>query len=592
MKQDGTDMKRDAADRTGRRFSLAAKMNLVTTGMILLVAGGLLLISYIVQGRRVTAMYYNRVETAATNAADLVDTDLLRSFRDRVLSEEFSTVRDAALSAGNPDIVKNYLESQPSYYYEELRSEEANSGEGIDHYESLAFDYEVLSYDMQVARSGAVVTDVYIQYDKDGVTRNLVDPNEDFLYLGSIEEELPEFAAMEDNGYFPATVHKSRYGWLCSAYVPIKDTETGEAIAVVGADVDMNTIMQARKEFLVNSIIFVLLLTGLCILLNIFLIRRLAVDPLKKLTDAACGFAAVDREYTKDDIIHVDIKSNDEIGDLYHEIQEMQSRIVDYTGRMTTYAAEQSRIGTELELANRIQMSILPEVGPEIKDRKEFLLQASMTPAKAVGGDFYNFFLIDKDHLGLVMADVSGKGVPAALFMVIAKTLIKNRALLGGSPSEVLAYANDQLCEGNEAELFVTVWFAILDITTGKGIAANAGHEHPVIKRKDGKFELSLYRHSPAVATMEGIRFREHEFELFPGDSLFVYTDGVPEATNANNELYGTDRMLEALNSNPNATVKELLTNVKTSIDEFVGAAPQFDDITMLALNFFGKKEA
>ena len=150
----------DAAGKKEHRLSLAVKMNLVTTGMILLVAGGLLLISYIVQGRRVTAMYYNRVETAATNAADLVDPDLLRSFRDKVLSEEFSTVRDAALSAGNPDIVKNYLESQPSYYYEELRSEEANSGEGIDHYESLAFDYEVLSYDMQVARSGAVVTDV------------------------------------------------------------------------------------------------------------------------------------------------------------------------------------------------------------------------------------------------------------------------------------------------------------------------------------------------------------------------------------------------------------------------------------------------
>ena len=242
----------DAAGKKEHRLSLAVKMNLVTTGMILLVAGGLLLISYIVQGRRVTAMYYNRVETAATNAADLVDPDLLRSFRDKVLSEKFSTVRDAALSAGNPDIVKNYLESQPSYYYEELRSEEANSGEGIDHYESLAFDYEVLSYDMQVARSGAVVTDVYIQYDKDGVTWNLVDPNEDFLYLGSIEEELPEFAAMEDNGYFPATVHKSRYGWLCSAYVPIKDTETGEAIAVVGADVALvrgdETLWQTKTD--------------------------------------------------------------------------------------------------------------------------------------------------------------------------------------------------------------------------------------------------------------------------------------------------------------------------------------------------------
>ncbi|MBR1914789.1 MAG: serine/threonine-protein phosphatase, partial [Lachnospiraceae bacterium] len=178
---------------------------------------------------------------------------------------------------------------------------------------------------------------------------------------------------------------------------------------------------------------------------------------------------------------------------------------------------------------------------------------------------------------------------PAALFMVIAKTLIKNRALMGGSPSDVLSYANDQLCEGNEAELFVTVWFGILEISTGKGVAANAGHEHPAIRRKDGKFELVVYRHSPAVATMEGIPFKQHEFELHPGDSLFVYTDGVAEATNAHDELYGTDRMLEALNRNPDATAEELLKTVRESIDEFVGDAPQFDDITMLGLNYFGK---
>ena len=583
----------DAAGKKEHRLSLAVKMNLVTTGMILLVAGGLLLISYIVQGRRVTAMYYNRVETAATNAADLVDPDLLRSFRDKVLSEEFSTVRDAALSAGNPDIVKNYLESQPSYYYEELRSEEANSGEGIDHYESLAFDYEVLSYDMQVARSGAVVTDVYIQYDKDGVTRNLVDPNEDFLYLGSIEEELPEFAAMEDNGYFPATVHKSRYGWLCSAYVPIKDTETGEAIAVVGADVDMNTIMQARKEFLVNSILFVLLLTaGGCnqtaALMDWDSRNAVGVEPLKKLTDAACGFAAVDREYTKDDIIHVDIKSNDEIGDLYHEIQEMQSRIVDYTGRMTTYAAEQSRIGTELELANRIQMSILPEVGPEIKDRKEFLLRASMTPAKEVGGDFYNFFLIDKDHLGLVMADVSGKGVPAALFMMASMILLKDLAVPGRKPSEILTQANNDICRNNKAKMFVTVWLGILEISTGLMTCASAGHEFPALRGSDKTFRLFKDPHGFVLGGMEDMKYKDYELKLSPGDALFVYTDGVPEANDAAGAFFGTDRMEEALNLAQPGHPKDILMKVRESVETFAGGAEQFDDMTMMCLEYCG----
>ena len=159
---------------------------------------------------------------------------------------------------------------------------------------------------------------------------------------------------------------------------------------------------------------------------------------------------------------------------------------------------------------------------------------------------------------------------------------------MGGSPSEVLAYANEQLCEGNEAELFVTVWIAILEISTGKGLAANAGHEHPVVKRAGGDYELICYRHSPAVATMEGLRFKEHEFELNPGDCLYVYTDGVTEATNANNELYGTDRLTEVLNKNKELNMDGLLHAVKADIDGFVGTAPQFDDITMLGLSYFG----
>jgi sigma-B regulation protein RsbU (phosphoserine phosphatase) len=172
--------------------------------------------------------------------------------------------------------------------------------------------------------------------------------------------------------------------------------------------------------------------------------------------------------------------------------------------------------------------------------------------------------------------------------MVIAKTLIKNRAQLGESPAEILKNVNEQLCEGNEAELFVTVWLAIIEISTGRGVAANAGHEHPVLCRAGGNYELVVYRHSPAVAVMEGMRFREHAFELHPGDRLFVYTDGVPEATNAGNELFGTQRMLDALNADPGASPQALLAGVRQSIDAFVGEAPQFDDITMLGFTYFG----
>ena len=309
---------------------------------------------------------------------------------------------------------------------------------------------------------------------------------------------------------------------------------------------------------------------------------RSIVAPVQKLTVKVSDIEGEDLDFKWEE------NTGDEIQTLAESFGNMTERLKRYIEEITTVTAEKERIGAELNVATQIQADMLPRIFPPFPERKEFDIFASMDPAKEVGGDFYDFFLIDDDHIGLVMADVSGKGVPAALFMVIAKTHIKNRAMMGGTPSEILAYANDQLCEGNEAELFVTVWMAIIQISTGKGVAANAGHEHPTIKRKGGKFELVEYRHSPAVATMEGIRFKEHEFELHPGDSLFVYTDGVPEATNSMNELYGTDRMLEALNINPDAKVSERLDNVKKSVDEFVGKAPQFDDLTMLSFDYFG----
>ena len=262
-------------------------------------------------------------------------------------------------------------------------------------------------------------------------------------------------------------------------------------------------------------------------------------------------------------------------------------------GRKAIYAqkeetAKTERLSTELDLASDIQTNVLPNIFPVFPDRKEFTLHASMTPAKEVGGDFYDFFFVDDDHIVLVMADVSGKGVPAALFMMVARTLIKNRAMLGGSPSEILYDVNNELCEGNVAELFVTVWLGIIEISTGKGVAANAGHEHPVMRNNNDEYKLVVYKHSPVVAAMEGMMFKQHEFQLQPGDSIFVYTDGVAEATNGANELFGTDRMLEALNKDPDALPEQVLKNVMEGIDGFVQGVEQFDDITMLALKYFG----
>ena len=251
-------------------------------------------------------------------------------------------------------------------------------------------------------------------------------------------------------------------------------------------------------------------------------------------------------------------------------------------------ALEKERIRTELDLAKRIQANSLPKVFPPFPDRHEFDLYASMTPAKEVGGDFYDFFLIDDDHLCLLIADVSGKGIPAALFMMLSSALIHNAALGEFSPAKVLQTANNQICANNPEEMFVTCWLGILEISTGKLTASNAGHEYPMIKKPDGRFELLKDKHGFGLGGMEGARYREYEIQMEPGSKVFVYTDGAAEATNSNDELFGAERLVTALQKGEEKAPGEILETVREEIEKFVGNAPQFDDLTMLCLQYTG----
>ena len=379
----------------------------------------------------------------------------------------------------------------------------------------------------------------------------------------------------------------NEFGHVYTTYLPlwIDEEEIGLICADISVDAVDNAITVAVASQAVGSIL--VLIIGLIVVGAI--IKKVFINRILRLESSVVKYGK-----EKDDAIAKTIleqeKGNDEITSLSDHFAEMIVELKDYMTDLQQVTAEKERIGAELNVATQIQADMLPRIFPLFSNNREFGLFATMDPAKEVGGDFYDFFLVDKDHIALVVADVSGKGVPAALFMVIAKTLIKNRTIMGGGPAEVLKEVNDQLCEGNDAELFVTVWLAIIDLNTGKGIAANAGHEHPALRRKDGKFELIEYRHSPAVATMEGIRFREHEFELHPGDTVFEYTDGVTEATNAHNELFGNERLINALNIDPDAEPEDLLRNVRIEINRFVGEAPQFDDITMLGFRYNGKE--
>ena len=256
--------------------------------------------------------------------------------------------------------------------------------------------------------------------------------------------------------------------------------------------------------------------------------------------------------------------------------------------RFTKQMMESSRLETELTMASSIQSDMLPNIYPAFPERPEFDIFASMDPAKEVGGDFYDFFLVDDDHLCLVMADVSGKGVPAALFMMASKIIIASHAKLGKTPAQILTDTNDAICSNNREEMFVTVWLGILELSTGKLTAANAGHEYPVLQQADGKFELVKDKHGFVVGGMDGIRYKEYELQMKPGSKLFLYTDGVPEATDAQGELFGTERMLDALNGDVAASPEQTLKQVRASVDGFVNEAEQFDDLTMLCVEYRG----
>ena len=387
------------------------------------------------------------------------------------------------------------------------------------------------------------------------------------LYENTSTQEI----VIRDKGYIETDTH-------ITAMLPLKDSH-GNTQAILCVQKQMAELTAVRHRYIGYVLLLFILLALIVVIVQTFYLYRVFLMPMKNITEEAGRFAAentlADKKLT--DIIH----QKDEIGILAGSIDRMEEQILSYVDNITKITAEKERISIELSLATKIQASMLPNA--TYPERDDFDIFASMTPAKDVGGDFYDFFLIDDDHLGMIMADVSGKGIPAALFMMASKILLHNFALEGFEPSEVLTKANEQICKNNKTDMFVTVWYGILEISTGKVKAANAGHEYPALS-KNGKFDIFKDKHGFVLGGMEGVKYREYEFEMEHGDILFLYTDGVPEATNSKNEMFGNDRMIAALNIDAETSSMKITDNVKSEVDKFVGSAEQFDDLTMLCV--------
>ncbi|MBQ2377612.1 MAG: SpoIIE family protein phosphatase, partial [Clostridia bacterium] len=333
--------------------------------------------------------------------------------------------------------------------------------------------------------------------------------------------------------------------------------------------------MFMRDASMLTSVFMQVIIFATLFVFIYILIKRVIINNLQKINDTL-------GRITKGDLnVTVDVRSNREFSSLSDDINSTVTTLKRYI------AEAAARIDKELEYAKQIQLSALPTNFPENED---FEIYAQMIAAKEVGGDFYDFYKLNDTTVAFLAADVSGKGIPAAMFMMTAKTIIKDLAESGMAVNDIFTKANEKLCENNESGMFVTAWMGILDLTTGQMQFANAGHNPPLLKRANGNFEYLRTRAGFVLAGMEGVRYRVGELMIYPGDRLFLYTDGVPEATNTENKLYGEDRLLAFMNQNALAEATEFLPALKANIDEFVGEAPQFDDITMLMFDYKPKQ--
>ncbi len=376
---------------------------------------------------------------------------------------------------------------------------------------------------------------------------------------------------------------KSEYGKGLEAWAPVFD-ESGELRAMVECDyyvADVYTqIMVLEVAFV---LFFVVCIFTMVIISRIYLDKNLS-EPVTRLTDAVDSY-----EHGKMDLDVDSFVERDELRHLAESFEAMTKRIEAYNKEVARISAEKERIGAELNIATKIQEDMLPRIFPPFPDNPEIDIYAIMNPAKEVGGDFYDFFMVDDDHIAMVIADVSSKGVPAALFMVISKTLIKNQTMSGNNIAEVFANVNNQLCEGNDECMFVTAFMAVVNIKTGEMEYVNAGHE-PFLHRHKGRWNWVRPECSFILAGLPDMEYKVEKMQLEPGDRLYMFTDGVSEAQNLNHDLYGEDNIYESIVKRGSTGLKRMLTDMRKDIDTFVGKADQFDDITMLVFEYKNKK--
>lgn len=556
------------------------KKSIVTTSVVRLTILGLaILISVsIVTG----IQFYNKMSSEYQEIASTffkivtyeVDSDLINQMVER--KDEFANIDDFTqkYSEGNNQNMDEYTRD---LYEKWLQTDWLL-------YETVSYNKNFITFQILIPDGDDAIclwTEKSNDMPKQPMQRKELSYREK-AYIDSVYGKNKEEIIGNDKGFFLVNFDEQMIGTVIN---PIYD-ENGKAIAIAELDIDLSQIIYAILKLILLISVLTIFIIAFALELYFYFTRREILYPIQKLEKETKNVA--DRIKNDEKIEPIEIHTNDEIESLAHSFESMEENLRTMFKENIAITSEQEHIKTELNLASTIQTDMLNKDFPPFPERNEFHIYASMTPAKEVGGDFYDYFLIDENHLALVIADVSGKGVPAALFMMRTMLMIKSLATSTLSPSKILGSLNNMLHENNKGHMFVTIWLGILDIENGILRASNAGHEFPFIKRPGGEFEVYKDKHSFIVGGKSNLTYKEYQLELEPGTKLFLYTDGLPEAKNVDNEMFKLDASIDALNEDANANVEELITNVKAKVMDFMKDAEQFDDLTMLSFEYNG----
>lgn len=556
------------------------KKSIVTTSVVRLTILGLaILISVsIVTGiqfyDKMSSEYQEIASTFFKIVTYEVDSDLINQMVDR--KDEFTNI---------DDFIQKYSEGDNQYIDEdtqELYIKWLQTDWLL--YETVSYNKNFITFQILIPDGDEAIclwTEKCNDTPKQPMQRKELSYREK-AYIDSVYGKDKEENIGNDEGFFLVDFDEQMIGTVIN---PIYD-ENGKAIAIAELDIDLSQIIYAILKLILLISALTIFIIAFALELYFYFTRREILYPIQKLEKETKNVA--DRIKNDEEIEPIEIHTNDEIESLAHSFESMEENLRTMFKENIAITSEQEHIKAELNLASTIQTDMLNKDFPPFPERNEFHIYASMTPAKEVGGDFYDYFLIDENHLALVIADVSGKGVPAALFMMRTMLMIKSLATSTLSPSKILGSLNNMLHENNKGHMFVTIWLGILDIENGILRASNAGHEFPFIKRPGGEFEVYKDKHSFIVGGKSNLTYKEYQLELEPGTKLFLYTDGLPEAKNVDNEMFRLDASIDALNEDANANVEELITNVKAKVMDFMKDAEQFDDLTMLSFEYNG----